>query len=139
MTARSKSSTSPCGRTDARTRLAQAKKFLDVAQSCVNDMSDDSLPQVAAALAVLAGIAASDAACCARLLQRPRGQDHREAEALVATIHPDGDKMAKDLGRLLNEKDNAHYGTMLVSHSTAKKMIGWAERLIGLAEVALSS
>jgi len=34
---------------------------------------------VAAALAVLAGIAASDAACCAALGRRSRGDDHRQA------------------------------------------------------------
>ncbi len=48
-------------------RLAQAKKFAEVAALCVGDPSDDTLPQVAAALAVLAGIAASDAACCIAL------------------------------------------------------------------------
>ncbi len=58
---------SPCGRPEAMARLAQAKKFAEVAALCVGDPSDDTLPQVAAALAVLAGIAASDAACCIAL------------------------------------------------------------------------
>jgi hypothetical protein len=130
---------SHCGRPEARARLAQAKKFIDVARLCAEDDSDDSLAQVAAALAVLAGIAASDAACCAKLQQRSRGQDHHDAETLVSSIHPGGDVMAKDLRRLLNEKDNAHYGTMLVGRATAKRMIGWAERLISLANIALNS
>ncbi len=47
--------------------------------------------------------------------------------------------MAKDLRRLLNEKDNAHYGVMLVSRSTAEKMVGWAQRLIDFAEDAVAS
>ena len=139
MSARKSTSTSPCGRPEALTRLAQARKFAEVASLCIGDLSDDALPHVAAALAVLAGIAASDAACCARLKQRPRGQDHREAEALVATIHPNGSNMAKDLSRLLNEKDNAQYGVMLVSRTTAAKMVEWAERLIDSASAVLAS
>jgi len=139
MSARKSSSTSPCGRPEALARLLQARKFAEVASFCIEDLSDDALPNVAAALAVLAGIAASDAACCARLKQRPRGQDHREAEALVATIHPNGSTMAKDLSRLLNEKDNAQYGVMLVSRTSAAKMVGWAERLIDSASAVLAS
>ncbi len=130
---------SPCGRPEAMARLAQAKKFAEVAALCVGDLSDDTLPQVAAALAVLAGIAASDAACCIALKQRPRGQDHREAIAMVSTIHPNGARMAKDLGRLLNEKDNAHYGLLLVSRTTATKMVEWADRIIGSADAALNA
>ena len=40
----------------------------------------------ATALAVLAGIAASDAACCAALGRRSRGQNHRQATELVEQI-----------------------------------------------------
>jgi hypothetical protein len=139
VSARKGSSTSPCGRPEALARLAQARTFCEVAAVCVDDLADDSMPHVAAALTVLAGIAASDAACCVRLKQRPSGQNHREAEALVATIHPNGSTMAKDLSRLLNEKDNAHYGVMMVSRSTARKMVTWAERLIASAQVILAS
>jgi len=139
MSARKGASTGPCGRAEALQRLAQARKFLEVAALCVDDPSDETLPHVAAALAVLAGIAASDAACCARLQRRSRGQDHHDAEVLVATIHPNGANMARDLGRLLNEKDNAHYGVMLVSRATATKMVVWARRLIDFADAVLIS
>ena len=50
---------------------------------------------------------------------------------MVSTIHPNGARMAKDLGRLLNEKDNAHYGLLLVSRTNATKMVEWADRMIG--------
>jgi hypothetical protein len=52
----------------------------------LGDDSDLATPSVAAALAVLAGIAASDAACCARLGRRPRGQDHATATTLLRTV-----------------------------------------------------
>ena len=64
--ARSTSRTQGCNRGDALTRLAQAESFLLAAELIVDDDSDDATPSVAASLAVLAGIAASDATCCAR-------------------------------------------------------------------------
>lgn len=139
MTSKKHENSSPCGRREARTRLAQARKFSEVATFCAEDLNDDTSPHVAAALAVLAGIAASDAVCCTKLKQRPRGQDHREAVALVKTIHSGGVAAANDLARLLNEKDNAHYGVMMVSRTTAKKMIEWANRLIIFAANSLSA
>lgn len=72
--ARSMTRTQSCDRDDALNRLAQAESFLDAAELIVDDDSDDATPSVAASLAVLAGIAASDGACCARLGVRARGQ-----------------------------------------------------------------
>jgi hypothetical protein len=68
-----------CNRDQARNRLAQARAFLHVAELVGAEPDEMATPGVAAALAVLAGIAASDAACCAVLGQRSRGQDHRQA------------------------------------------------------------
>ena len=94
---------------------------------------------VAAALAVLSGIASSDAACCARLKKRSRGQDHREAVDLLKSVHPDGPAMAKDLKRLLNIKDAAHYAPTMISSTAAGDAVTWAERLYGLAAEAVRS
>jgi hypothetical protein len=74
---------------------------------------------VAAALAVLAGIAASDAVCCARLGKRHRGPDHRGADDLVASVEPGGPEMARDLKRLLQRKDDAHYAPRAVLKADA--------------------
>ncbi len=56
--------TQECGREQARVRLAQAQAFLEVADLIGDDPDELATPNVAAALAVLAGIAAADAACC---------------------------------------------------------------------------
>ena len=55
-----------CDAADARKRLADAEKYLEVAELVA---SEDSLEShnVATGLAVLAGIAAADAACCKAL------------------------------------------------------------------------
>lgn len=78
-----------CGATQARQRLAQAKSFLEVAELSA-DVDDQSLEygSVAASVAVLAGIAAADAACCQELGQRSRSDSHHDAEALLGQITP---------------------------------------------------
>jgi hypothetical protein len=78
VSARRAGRTQRCGRPQAATRLAHARKFFDAAELIATDVSDDEAnASVAASLAVLAGIAASDAACCARLGRRSRSQDRR--------------------------------------------------------------
>ena len=77
MNTRSTSRTAACSPAQATTRLDHARAFLDVAE-LVGEQDDElATPNVAASLAVLAGIAASDAVCCAVLGRRSRGQDHR--------------------------------------------------------------
>lgn len=137
--ARSKTRTQACDRGDARNRLAQAESFLLAAELIVDDDSEAATPSVAASLAVLAGIAASDAACCARLGARPRGQSHAEAVEILGTVEPRGADMAKDLQRLLNRKDDSQYGLAFVSAGEALRMVGWAKRLLGSARRAVEA
>ena len=63
---RVKTRTQPCTREQARKRLADARKFLELAE-LVDDGSESASLGVSAANAVLAGIAAADAACCRAL------------------------------------------------------------------------
>lgn len=128
--------TQQCGRHEARTRLAHARAFADTAD-LVLDVDDDGSDNVAASLAVLAGIAACDAACCAALGQRARGQDHREAVSLLSGIALVGGGMAKDLARLLDIKDNAQYGVLFVSATVAAQSVKWAHRLVTAAETVV--
>ena len=90
-------------------------------------------PGVTATLAVLAGIAASDAACCQVLGQRSRGQDHRQALAMLRQIEPDGQAMARDLERLLTIKDDAHYGMLNISAQRAKAALRQAGHIVEAA------
>lgn len=69
--------TGTCGAAQARTRLQHAKAFLTAAELVLDDDTDPANAGVAAALAVLAGVAASDAACCAQLRKRHRGSPAR--------------------------------------------------------------
>jgi len=89
---------------------------------------------VAAGVAVLAGIAASDAICGIRLGRVHCGEDHRGAVDLLRTATPDGAKLATVLGRLLSVKDAAHYGVPVVSGRNAADARKWAAQLVERAE-----
>jgi hypothetical protein len=125
-----------CTRDDARNRLADARSMMIVADLVI---TDDTIPGVAGALAVLAGIAASDAACCAALGRRHRGQNHREALQLLESVEPAGPAMARDLRRLLGRKDDAHYGLGALAAADERKMVEWAHRLLDNAAAALET
>lgn len=136
--ARPDARTADCTPAEARARLQQAEAFLTAAELVLADDTDAATPGVAAALSVLAGIAACDAACCAKLRKRSRGQDHLAAVNLVGGVAPHGEALAKDLRRLLAAKDESHYGVTLVSAAKAKRLVGYARRQIELATDVLA-
>jgi hypothetical protein len=131
-----KGRTQKCGRAEARTRLAHARKFLEAAQLAADEDAPES-SSVAASLAVLCGIAAADAACCAALGRRSRSQDHRDAELLVATVEPGGKDAANALRRLIDLKDTAHYGLINVSRQKLTAALRQAGALVEFAGAAI--
>ena len=94
--------------------------------------------QVAGGLEALAAIAASDTICCARLGRCAIGQDHAQAENLIATVQPDGRELAKKLARVLSEKSNAHYGTTYLSGAETLSMIRNSHALVDALDIHLS-
>lgn len=124
--------TQPCDRAHARTRLDHAEKSLEVAELVAGEQEIPESRSVAAALAVLAGIAACDAACCAALGRRSRGDDHRQAAALLREIG-DGDAAAKALLDLLNLKDTAQYGLIPITQRELTIALRRAKRLLEFA------
>lgn len=125
--------TQSCSKTQARTRLEHSRKFLEVAEMTAGEAGDVEYASAAAALAVLAGIAASDAACCAALGRRSRGQDHRQATELVEQVAPGGDQAANALRRLLNLKDEAQYGFFDVGGQDLQSALRQAKTLLDFA------
>ena len=121
--------------------MERAREFLDVAELVVDEKDQDAsfvYASSAAALAVLAGIAASDAVCCGELGKRSRSEDHRDAEQLLALITPGGKKAAGDLRELLNLKDKAQYGFLAMSVPEVRKVMRRASRLVEFAAGVLS-
>jgi hypothetical protein len=92
---------------------------------------------VAASLAVLAGIAASDAACCRALGRRARGDDHQEASALLAQVEPGGQEASRALARLLSIKDGAQYGFTDVGGANLRGAMRQAGAVVEFAAAVL--
>lgn len=127
-----------CGGPQARERLARARSFLEVAELTA-DVSDPDLEYagVAASVAVLAGIAAADAASCQVLGKRSRSENHHDAEALLEKITPGGKKAASQLRQLIDVKDAAHYGFISVSAAQLKRSLRQAKQLVDFADKVL--
>jgi hypothetical protein len=126
----------PCDAADARKRLADAKKYLEVAELVA---SEDSLEShnVAAGLAVLAGIAAADAACCKALGESSRGPDHRDAATCLRRITPGGEAAANDFERLVGLKDKAYYSFLNVSGQDRAGALRRTTQLVDFAREVL--
>jgi hypothetical protein len=129
--------TQDCDASDARRRLADARAQLDLAELATTDSSAEDR-KAAASCAVLAGIAAADAACCKSLGRRSRSQDHRDAVALVRQVAPGGTDAAKQLERLLGLKDQAQYGfddiggqRLVTARRQARALVAFAESVLG--------
>jgi hypothetical protein len=113
-----------------------ARAYLETAERVASERRQ-GFSNVTAGLAVLAGIAASDAICCVRLGRYHSGEDHRRATELLQTATPDGRDLAVRLERLLGLKDTAHYGTTLVAQPNANLAIRWARQLVSRAQEEL--
>jgi len=128
--------TQQCDRTDARTRLDNADKSLEVAELVAGERQIPESRSVAAALAVLSGIASADAACCAALGRRSRGDDHRQAAALLREI-VDGERAARALIELINLKDTAQYGLIPITNRELTTTLRRAKTLLEFAREVL--
>jgi hypothetical protein len=132
--------TQRCSEADARRRLQHSKQFLEVAELAAEDQRDDGSLEygnAAATLAVLAGIAAADAACCKALGRRSRADDHDQATSLVEQITPDGASAAKSLRSLVALKNDAQYGFYTVGSGELTKAVRAARKLVDFADAAL--
>lgn len=130
MTPRGGGRTVPCSRDQARVRQEHAEKYLEVAELVAAESADvPASATVSASLAVLAGIAASDAACGARMGLRARGQDHRHAVELLGRVTGSA-AAVRGLGRLLDAKDAAHYGVIHLSGAELRGVLRAAQAVV---------
>lgn len=137
MSPRNPSRTQDCTGNDARRRLADARAQLDLAELATATSSAEEM-KAAASCAILAGIAAADAACCKSLGRRSRSHDHRDAVALVRQVEPGGAEAAKQLERLLGLKDQAQYGFEDIGGQRLTAAKRQAQALVAFAEQALN-
>lgn len=98
---------------DRAARLRKSQQFA-LAAGVIEDYADGDrdLDDAYVTLCVHAGIAASDVICMKRLDKYSRGEDHREA---VAMLHNVDGALAKHLDTLLSMKTKAGYSTVSVA------------------------
>lgn len=113
-----------------------AHAYLETAELVASERRE-GFSNVTAGLAVLAGIAASDAICCMRLGRYHRGDDHLRATELLQRATPDGRELAARLERLLGLKDTAYYGATLITSPNANLAVRWATQLVSRAQEEL--
>jgi hypothetical protein len=121
-----------CTPAQCRARRDQARAFLEVADLVLTE--DRREAHVAAALAVLAGIAAADAVCGLSLGTWSRGQDHHHAVDLLGDVALRDPTLPTKLRRLLAEKNAAHYSPTLITVEKAKTMVRQAAALLAEAD-----
>lgn len=120
----------PCGQAVRQGRLEKAQQFITAAEL----LGDLDTPDVFVSLCVLAGIAAADTICCARLGVHWQGDDHTGAVELLrrasAPDHP------TRLATLLSMKSKAGYTSVRTSRTDVKKAGRAARELVQAAEQA---
>lgn len=133
MTAGRKGRTRRCGQAESTKRMKDALAQLTLAEIAI-DAIDDATRNASVSSAVLAGIAAADAACCKVLGEVSKGESHREAADLLRRIKPGGDEAANDFERLIAMKSISQYGFDSVSGADAAAAARRARSLIQFAE-----
>ncbi|MGL4744735.1 MAG: hypothetical protein ACRCYX_12735 [Dermatophilaceae bacterium] len=121
-----------CTPAECRARRDQARAFLEVAELVLTE--DRREAHVAAALAVLAGIAAADAICGLKLKKWSRGQDHAQAVSLLEDVSLRDRTLPAKFRRLLADKDAAHYSSSLITVEKARGMVRRAAALLAEAD-----
>jgi len=118
----------PATHAEGVTRRRICEQYLEVAE--IAAMDEGAAINVAVGVAVLAGIAASDAVCIAATGERYSGQDHAAAVTVLRRV----DKRLGDrLKVLVDLKAASHYGDSLLTVTDRERALRAARTLVGAA------
>lgn len=115
-----------------RARLKAAHAFLEQAEVTQMSATDDYQRAAATSSAILAAIAAADAACALRLGQAWKGE-HAQAHTFLRTIKG-AEKAATALQRVVSRKTEIQYMAEAVSDAKLTAAIRQAETVIAFAD-----
>jgi hypothetical protein len=127
--------TRPVDRTYAETRLSDARAFVQQADLSLQFVDGPRRNATAVSSAVLAGIAACDAACALALGMVSAGA-HDQAVKLLNRVSGSS-KAVSDLSKLMAIKTAAQYTGKSMAERQAADAITRAQRLIAFAESQL--
>ena len=119
-------------RSFARTRLADAHTFRRQAEITIELIDATNARKVAASSAVLAAIAAADAACATALGLTWKGE-HTKASTLLRQV-AGGSEAAIALGRIVASKTEWQYLERDVTEAALIKALRQADKVIAFAE-----
>lgn len=134
MTPRAPNRTTPCTREQAGQRLRQAEAFLGWARAALADERDQVNLGVATSLAILAGVAATEALCGSSMGYYSRGQNHADAANLVRSIEPGGAALASTFRQLVACKEDTGQAPKALLESSAKAALRQAGDLVSAAK-----
>ncbi|WP_353951722.1 hypothetical protein V6K52_19190 [Knoellia sp. S7-12] len=119
----------PGDRGQARARRIIAARYFEVADLASSEEGPGA-NNVVVGIAVLAGIAASDAICLSATGSRYAGEDHAEAARVLGRV----DKgLGNELSKLVRLKPSAHYGSTFISDSDRVRALRAAATLVEAA------
>lgn len=121
--------TRPVSGAQVRAYAAKAVEFAEAAAGALRA----GHAVAATSLAIHAGISSADAVCGARLGRRAAGEDHEQAEALLAQAGADGAEVLRELRRLLPLKTRTEYEPASVAPGVAEKAVQRAQRCVAVA------
>lgn len=119
-----------CTVTDAKARLDDARRFLQAAELLTEPGNGD----VVATNAIHSAIASADTLCCLALGRRSNDSNHRAAVQLLHEVDP---RLANQLRRALDHKQQAGYESRDLSDSDAATCVEQARKLHTAAQEAL--
>lgn len=114
---------------DARNRRIIATRYLEIAELAATEEGPGA-SNVVVGIAVLAGIAASDAICLSATGTRYAGEDHAEATRVLGRTDR---RLGQELSKLVRLKPGAHYGSTFISDSDRVRALRAAATLVGSA------
>lgn len=114
---------------DARNRRIIAMRYLEVAVLAATEEGPGA-NNVVVGIAVLAGIAASDAICLAATGSRYAGDDHAEAARVLGRTDR---ALGNELAKLVRLKPGAHYGSTFISDNDRTRALRAARKLVDAA------
>ncbi len=121
------------GPAEGRRRLSIAEQYLALAGMLEDDPSDGAI-NACIGTCVLAGIAAADAICYARLGERYAGPDHDQAADVLDRVDKELGSTLRSLNRL---KTKSQYGDEWLTDSTRKSALRNARALVNEASASL--
>lgn len=111
---------------DARNRRIIAARYLEVAELAATEEGPGA-NNVVIGIAVLAGIAASDAICLSATGSRYAGEDHAEAARVLGRTDR---RLGQELSKLVRLKPGAHYGSTFISDNDRVRALRAAATLV---------